>query len=495
MNQPRRTWWVGTATGLLALVVAGSGCGEKPPAAAARAVEADLAQAEAHLKAGRWVEVRVALARAEGRLDAGGPKALRERLARLRKDVEVVARLEEVRLAPADGKGKAAALYAEAFRAYGLDIPKMKAEEAGRSLRASAVRRELLAALDAWAMAKPDLRALGAAADAADDDPWRKRLRSAAREKDRKALAALARGAEAAGQPSPVLVLLARALSQVGLRDEAVKVLRRGQERHPGDFWLNYELGLLLARPGGKRDEATGYFRAALALRPNSPVLHLNLGTALLGQGRVDEAIACFRRAIQLDPAFTAAHANLGHALRLKGDLPGAIACFRKALALDPKLAGTHSDLGVALYQQGKLDEAIACFRKAIALDPRFPAAHLNLGQALAARGQLDEAVACFRKAIELDPKLASAHSNLGVVLSRQGKLDEAIACFRKAIALDPRSAGAHFNLGTALRLKGDLDGAIACFREALRLQPRLAAAKKALDAALKEKAAKAPKR
>src|SRR5262249_12697781 len=89
-------WWLAGA--LLALLVLGCEDDTK------REVEAALKEAEAHQKASRFCEARIALARAEGRLGKDGPKALRQRFEQMRKDIELVARLEAARLSQANVK-------------------------------------------------------------------------------------------------------------------------------------------------------------------------------------------------------------------------------------------------------------------------------------------------------------------------------------------------------------------------------------------------------
>jgi tetratricopeptide (TPR) repeat protein len=517
MNERRKVWLPVAA--LLSLLMLGFD--EKTD----RAAEVDLEEAQKQMEAGRWCEVRIALARAEGRLARGGPKALRERLEQMRKDVELLLRLEAVRLRAADGKG-ADARYDRAFREVGIDVTKLKAEDAADKLRASSVRQELLAALHYWAMVKPAgpaRKALWELADAVDDNAWRKRFRGAIEKKDAKTLIALASEAETQGQPAEMLCLLAAALRQASAPAEAIKVLRDAQWRYPSHFWINHDLAELLSRQPTGREEAVGFYRAALALRPHSPGSYLGLGTALMEQGKLDDALrsfrqaialdpanatahlglgvlllrkgrmaeaeACFRRAIALDPRSANAHMNLGNAMAAMGKRKEAIACFQKAIDLDPRNAMCHLCLGNTLLQGGMLAEAMACFRRAIELDPRSSAAHMSLGGALAATGKNEEAITAFRKALALDPKNASAHLNLGNILHRLGKVDEAIACYRAAIALAPQFAPAHLNLGHALRGKGRLAEAIACFRKAVELQPDFAPAKKALEAAMKENA------
>ena len=52
-------------------------------------------------------------------------------------------------------------------------------------------------------------------------------------------------------------------------------------------------------------------FRAGLALVPESPQGHNNLGGALAASGRTAEAIAEFEQALRLDPNLVSARRNL----------------------------------------------------------------------------------------------------------------------------------------------------------------------------------------
>jgi tetratricopeptide (TPR) repeat protein len=309
--------------------------------------------------------------------------------------------------------------------------------------------------------------------------------------------------------------------------------LRQAQRLYPGDFWVNHDLAselfqrdhsgisyrVVAADELPLLEEAIGFFRAAVALRPASPgayvglgialyakgdlagavtafrqalalgpklaLAHSNLGDALKAQGDLAGAIAAFHRALALDPRFAQAHSNLGNARMAQGDVAGAIAAYRRAVELDPRLAPAHSNLGVALQAQGDLAGAIGAFRRALALDPRLAPAHCNLGDALIAQGDLAGALASFRQAIEVDPRFAPAHSKLGNALRARGDLAAALAAFRRAIALDPRYALAHSNLGDTLQAQGDVAGALAACRRAIEINPKLAPAHGALGQAL----------
>jgi Flp pilus assembly protein TadD/predicted Ser/Thr protein kinase len=373
---------------------------------------------------GQWAKAREAAQWAEARAKEGVAPGLAERVAALlheldeeEKDRRLVTLLGDIRLpqpqvwdAPPAAR---AARYAEAFRGHGLDVEALPLAEAARRVRASAIREELLAALDHWAWHQqgPGQAKLWDVADAADDNPWRRRLRGAARRKDQGRLKELAADARALEQPAPVQALLGKALVVARLPADAVAFLRQAQRRYPDDFWLNHDLAEALAarlRPP-RPEEALGYYRAALVLRPRSPGLHFNIGNALLRQWAPVGAAAYFRRALELDPRSVEVLRYLGLALQQQGDLTGSLKCARQAVALRPKDPISHNYLGGALQLQGDLPGAAACFRRATELDPKDTAARLNLGLALLEQGDLPGAAACIRRVTELDPKDAMA--------------------------------------------------------------------------------------
>jgi tetratricopeptide (TPR) repeat protein/tRNA A-37 threonylcarbamoyl transferase component Bud32 len=471
------------AAALVALLLGGIGLFWRLEQAAElrHGVEAGLDRAADLRREARWAEAEAVLEQADDRLGEGGPQDLRRRLARAQSDLELVRRLDAARLKAAtvvEGKldrAGAARDYAAAFRQARLGRPGDEVAAVAQRLRRSDVREQLVAALDDWAtLTGPGSRRawLLAVARRADPDPWRDRFRDPRVWQDRGAVERLARQARVEQLSPPLLTTLASVLKGVG--GDAVPLLTAAQGRYPQDFWLTFEMGKAL-RARRQTGEAVGYYRAALALRPNASAVHNNLGNALKARGQLDQAVACFQKAIELDPGLAQAHNNLGIVLQLKGRLDAAMACFRKTLAIDPRLATAHNNLGNVLRDRGRPAEAVARYRQALALDGKLAAAHHNLGLVLQARGELNRAVACYRRALALDGKLASAHYHLGLALENRGELDQAIACYQKVLALEPGFAAGHNNLGTVLGARGRLEEAIACFRKATALDPRLA--------------------
>jgi superkiller protein 3 len=479
---------------ILLTVTGGIGWNVRDRAARQTAVEQEvklaLQEAEQWQEQGKWQEALSAAKRAEGVLAGGGSDELRERVHQLRKDLDMVLRLEDIRLLSSEWKDDkfdsepADQAYAHAFADYGIDVGKLPAEEAAARIRGRpGLAIALAVALDDWARIrsrkdKAGGQTLTALAQSADPDPWRRQMREACEQKDGKALAALAASPDLLRQPPTSLVLLAAALRVRGDVKGAIRVLRPAQRQYPGDFWINLQLAGALGRLApAHRDEEVSFSRAALAARPQSIAAHNNLGWALSRQGKLDEAIDIYQRAIELDPKFTRARINLGEALQKQGKVDEAIDWCRKTINLDPKSAEAHGTLGNALVERKKMNEAIGEYKKAIELDPKLAVAHYNLGLTLAAQRELPEAIDAYHKAIEINPKYADAYNGLGNALRAQQKLREAVDAYHKAIKFNPRQALAYNGLGNALAAQKKLKEALAAYRKAIDLDPKYAVA------------------
>jgi serine/threonine-protein kinase len=474
-----------------------------------RRVEAALGQARRQRDAGQWAEAMAQARRAEALLEGGPEDAeivaeVRRLLGQLNeedKDRRLLAALDAARLAQTEAHGqrsrfgleRAVPLYREALRAYGMPAGVGTPDAVAARLRQRpAVREALVASLDEWVMLaeepslkvpEPHLEWLRAVVAAADPVGWGMEVRRAAAIRDavkrRAALEQLVTKADMQRLPARALTLLAARLWAVQAGSSAVKLLRRAQAQHPGDFWVNHDLGLALSRlQPAEGNEVVRYLTAAVALRPDSSGAHLNLGNALDDKGDRDGAIAAFRKAITLDPKDANAHTNLGNALYRKGDLGGAIAEYRWAIALDPKDAAAHSNLGIALQAQGDLGGAIAACRRAIALDPKLAQARGALGRALLQKGQFAEARQETQHTLDLLPARDPLRNSFKQQLQRCERWlarDQKLPAILQGKA-QPANAGERLALAwLCLQFKKRYTAAARFYAEAFAADPKLA--------------------
>jgi eukaryotic-like serine/threonine-protein kinase len=447
---------------------------------ASQAVEARLEQAAAFVGQGRWREARTALDIAPVVLDSPAHADLRDRLRRASADLDLVERLDAARIqawAVVQEMGRPAdsdPLFASALEEAGLGREGEDAEAVAARIRGSAVRDQIVAALDAWAGLTADTSRrewVLEVARCADSDPVRDQLRRPELWEDGAELTRLVQQLGTSEERVPTQ--LASALGRMARANggDVVDMLNAAQARFPQDFWLNYEVGWAL-QVSKRSDEAIGYYRAALAVRPETSEVHSNLGLALYDSGRRHEALEQYRQALRFDPESAAALINLGTAFRDQGQRDEAIRLLEEALRYEPDSVAGHLSLGMVLRDQGLREEAMTHFQRAVSKEPDCVPAQLWIGVALHEAGRLDEAIQHHREAMRLDPTSVAAHLNLGMSLNAQGRKDEAIEKYREAIRMEPENADAHEKLGSMLLETGRREQGFEQLRLAIRIAP-----------------------
>ena len=165
-----------------------------------------------------------------------------------------------------------------------------------------------------------------------------------------------------------------------------------------------------------------------------------------------------FRQAVAINPNHPEAHRNLGIALHEQADLEAAVDAYRQALAIQPHDPDTCNKLGNALKDQGDLQAAVDVYQQALAINPDFFVAYNNLGIALKEQGNLQAAIDAYRQALAINPNYPKAYYNLAIALTKQGNLQAAINAYDQALAINPNYADAHWNLSHLQLLFGDYE-------------------------------------
>jgi tetratricopeptide (TPR) repeat protein len=188
------------------------------------------------------------------------------------------------------------------------------------------------------------------------------------------------------------------------------------------------------------RNSYTLFARAENISPGLDPLIENNLGQGLVEIGRRGEAVPHYRAAIALAPQLPLPHYNLGNSLLLSGDAPAAAAEFQTAAehASDARLRlRALNNLGVAQLQLGQLDRAEQSFTAALSLDSKSERSLVGRGEARARIGKFADAVPDLRSATALAPD-PNAYYWLGKALAGLGARDEAVSAWQRALALSP---------------------------------------------------------
>jgi tetratricopeptide (TPR) repeat protein len=111
-------------------------------------------------------------------------------------------------------------------------------------------------------------------------------------------------------------------------------VLGVGVSQDEVDFLM--EAGFIY-RDAGKYQEARDIFRGVMALRPESEIPQIAIGTTLFVEGKLDEAITTYRAGLEKQPESAYAYAHLGEALFMKKEFDSAREALTRAVELDPE--------------------------------------------------------------------------------------------------------------------------------------------------------------
>ena len=223
----------------------------------------------------------------------------------------------------------------------------------------------------------------------------------------------------------------------------------------------------------GKLEEAAQAYHCALEINPNDADTYNNLGSVLVGQGKLEEAVQAYHQALEISPNDADVHYNLGRALVGQRQLEEAVQVYHQALGINSDDADVYYYLGKAFTEQGKLEEAIQSYAKALEINPDLTAVYNNLGPVLQKQGRLEEAIQVYHRALEISPDDASTHNNLGNALKQQGRLERAIQAYHRATEINPDYVKAYNNLGLALQKQGELEEAVQAYHRALEISSK----------------------
>jgi tetratricopeptide (TPR) repeat protein len=207
------------------------------------------------------------------------------------------------------------------------------------------------------------------------------------------------------------------------------------------------ELYLAVAQVREGNNPKAGIARLAAAIakfHPRQPEFYIELGDALLSQGKLAEAIAQYREATRRKPDSLAGLLGLGRSLSQAGQLPEAAEAFLRATRALPGDASAWLELGQTYVKLGRRQDAVSALEKSLQLDSESPEANYAIGLAT----QSEES---FREAVRLRPDYPEAQMNLAILLTRQQRMDEAGYHFETALRYHPEYALGHLNYGLML--------------------------------------------
>jgi tetratricopeptide (TPR) repeat protein len=165
---------------------------------------------------------------------------------------------------------------------------------------------------------------------------------------------------------------------------------------------------------------------------PNTPSPEMSTlvqkGTQLLEGGDLRGALDAFEQVVAMFPDRPEGHNNLGALFTAMGEHARAEACFDRVLAIIPDNPSLHYNRGMARSNQEKFDLAREDFCQVLAADPQDTDCLNNLGVMDFMQGRFPAAREHFQQALEIKPDYSRALLNLCDVEMATGNSPRAIS-------------------------------------------------------------------
>jgi len=262
----------------------------------------------------------------------------------------------------------------------------------------------------------------------------------------------------------------------------------KGKTFEDPEAMIHYNLGVVYGHRGRDAQAIEEYLRAlALGTGIADVEVSLNLGGALLREGRHDEAMESLRYALKLEPENPWAHLKLGCAYAELKQYDKALAHFQDARKRygewhhGKDWSAAVLDIANAFREQGKRDEAIQAYKDAIRISLDPGPAHAGLARMYADQGRLAPAVVEYEAALRHTPASGLLHYDAGLTYERLHMFGKAAEHYRAAVAAGLDDGFTLARLGNARAQVGDFADAMKWHRLALARSPHFADARRAL--------------
>ncbi len=305
--------------------------------------------------------------------------------------------------------------------------------------------------------------------------------------------------------------LLGVAYYEKGNLEQAIFNWLQGLTADPDDPTLQANLAVTYLQKGDT-DRGIAELLKLAAKNQKDPTTLSNLGAAYLNVRDYEKALDYLKRALEnlalplasMEPGSAGesrapsalmgevseaeVRLNLGVALLEQGKAADAVSELKRANELHPDNALVYRPLARAYLTQQEHERAIKEIENGLRYTKDDPYLYAMLGQAYAETGRRAEAMQALREGLRYakDELAANFHKNMAVLYAQDRDFTRAMAEFKTALNQNWKDPEAHTQLGMVYATLGKIEDAKRSFENALRIEPQHEAAKQALDSLAK---------
>ena len=219
--------------------------------------------------------------------------------------------------------------------------------------------------------------------------------------------------------------------------------------------------------------EASEYYKKALAAEPNLADAGLRLARQWLKAGNIGEATEYFKKISTTHPQNGYVLHILGEISFVAGTIDKAAGYYEKAISLEPNLISSYLRLVEIYESKHEMENQIEILKSCLERFPEFEEGYIKLAQVYTEMNATDEAVKILEKATARKPEVPQLANYLAWIYLEQGvNLEKAFDLAKQAYALLPSDASVADTLGWAYYKKNLFTRAEWILDEARKLEP-----------------------
>ncbi len=272
-----------------------------------------------------------------------------------------------------------------------------------------------------------------------------------------------------AGDGPQARLALGVTFAQQGFYADAAAHFAEAGRQAPGNYVIDYNLGLALFR-SQRLQEAASVLERTARYEDRAELRHL-LADVYEESGRHVDALREYETAVRIEPSNETYWFALSYELLKHRTYEGAAATLESAVRNFPRSFRLHLALGLTYFARRQYDSAVESLILASDLEPAAVGPYRILAAASSNRSRWGDAVLDrFRRLMEVAPSTPwgpylyalalEEGSSPGSETAETPPLAELEQLYRRSIALERGFAEAHFRLGRLYRKQGRLSEA-----------------------------------
>lgn len=222
-------------------------------------------------------------------------------------------------------------------------------------------------------------------------------------------------------------IFLGRAHASSGRPEEGIRVLEAYQARRGEQADTLYWIGAFYDQL------AEQAYQTLVKAHPDSYLVLETQGDQFLLQQKYDQALSAYGKALALAPNAPGLHFDLGNTYWRMAKLGPAASALEAELRVNPNHAQANFELGDIDVKQGDAQKGVPLLEKALALNPGLTEAHRSLGRAFLTERRYPEALRELSVVVQAEPSDHTVHAMLASLYERMGNAQKAAEETRKS--------------------------------------------------------------